>query len=246
MNASLALKLMALKAYVPRAYCPLHETRYGDATSMEKIDTYKGRKGFFLKKFLINDKLNKRGWQITWESILKLGESFKGKPVVVTEDGDHPAVEEQDDYKIGRILDLEYRDKNHELWAIEEITNKQAQDDIKTGNLKYGSPAIQFYATDREIISENHERIHTWIAGHDCLVKAPAYGPVDKVKAVCIGGKDGCLAKLSKVADVGSDNIHQGTVVDFVSPCEKKKRKEAIAKLSLTVASIRLKGISKP
>ena len=70
------------------------------------------------------------------------------------------------------------------------------------------------------------------------MVKHPAYGPVDRIKAVCKGGKEGCMAKLSQVADVGADNIHQGTVVDFAAPCEKKKK--AIGRLSLTVASVRL------
>ncbi|MBI1663418.1 MAG: hypothetical protein IS860_08010 [Nitrosopumilus sp.] len=50
----------------------------------EKIN-WKDKPGHCKKKFLISDQRNKNGWRVTWDSIVKNADTFKGRPGISDE-----------------------------------------------------------------------------------------------------------------------------------------------------------------
>src|SRR5579863_8981919 len=92
-----------------------------EKSQLQFLDNYKGRRGFFFKKFLINDKFNLNNWRVTWEAIQKDIWGFVGLPVVLTPEIDHPPVEDQEDYRIGDIIDVGLDEINHLAWEVVHV-----------------------------------------------------------------------------------------------------------------------------
>lgn len=199
-------------------------------SSVEYIDNYKGRKGAFIKKFLISDKFNINGWRTTWDAIKKDVKGFIGQPLVLTPRRDHPSVKNQESYKVGEIIDVEIDEMNHTVSQVSHIPDPEIAKMIHDKKLKFGSPTVVVHSeATREIrnrgtASEEHV-LHRFKAGHDAIVAEPAYGrEVDKIKAICDGTGEGCALKLKQVnAAVGDNTMSQITIVGFVERALKKK-----------------------
>ena len=56
------------------------QTLYFAATEFEVLDEFEGESGFFIKSFLINNKLNLNDWEVTEEANRLDGPEFKGMP----------------------------------------------------------------------------------------------------------------------------------------------------------------------
>ena len=171
---------------------------------IEHLDRYNGKEGFFIKKFLISDKFNLNRWRVSWDAIKKDLETFIGQPVVLTPDGDHPAVAEQDDYKVGVIVDTQRDDMTHEAWAIEQITDKTTQQLILDKKVRYGSPTVHTpmnkVKVENEGTASEQETLNRFIGKHDALVNVPAYGEFkDVIRAVCEGDGKDCATELHEV-----------------------------------------------
>jgi hypothetical protein len=177
-----------------------------DKESYQYLDRYKGKKGFFIKKLIINDKLNLNDWGVTWEAIKLDGEKFLGKPIVLTPDKDHPPVSEQEDYRIGQYIDVQPDEVNRSLWGVGEIFDKKAQEMIRNREIQFGSPTVLVYSQEtREQQSKGtpfqKDILHRFNPAHDALVGDPAYGKnVDKIKAICEGDGEACALKLLTVS----------------------------------------------
>lgn len=170
------------------------------------LERYRGKSGFFLKKPIITDKMNLNRWQVTWEAIKQDIWGFIGKPVVLTPDLDHPPVSEQEDYRVGNIIDIQLDEVNKIAYQISEIFDEKAQQMILDGKVKFGSPTVLIYseATRQQRFkgTEYQEDIlHRFRPAHDALVEDPAYGKhVDYIPAVCTGDGVGCGLKLLSVS----------------------------------------------
>lgn len=170
------------------------------------LDRYKGRKGFFIKKMIINDKMNLNDWGVTWDGIKKDGEKFIGKPIVLTPDKDHPPVSKQEDYRVGEYIDVGTDEINHVLWGVGQIFDERAQKMIKNKEIEFGSPTVLVYSeATREQKSKGTEFqkdiLHRFNPAHDALVGDPAYGKhADHIKAVCEGDGEACGLKLLTVS----------------------------------------------
>ena len=212
-----------------------HETHYHGAIEdpqLEFLENYAGKSGFFIKKFLINDKLNLNKWGVTWDAIQKDVYNFIGKPVVLTPKRDHPKVYEQETFKVGEIIDVGIDEMLHSAWQVSQITDKKAQKLIRQKKVKFGSPTVLVYSpetVEKKNIGTNIEEtwLHRFIPAHDGLIGEPAYGRmIDFIPAICDGDGPACALKLSEVsADVNSDNTDQLTIVPFVKSTMKKKFK---------------------
>jgi len=210
-------------------------------SSVEYIDNYKGKKGAFIKKFLISDKFNINGWRTTWDAIKKDVKGFVGQPLVLTPARDHPSVKHQESYRVGDIIDVEIDELNHTVSQVSHIEDPKIAQMIHDKKLRFGSPTVVVYSeATREIrnrgtSSEEHV-LHRFKPGHDAIVAEPAYGKeVDKIKAICDGSGEGCALKLKQVnAAVGDSTMSQITIVGFVERAIKKnfraKTLEAIVK----------------
>ena len=212
-----------------------HEIHYHGAIEdpqLEFLENYAGKSGFFIKKFLINDKLNLNKWGVTWDAIQKDMYNFIGKPVVLTPKRDHPKVYEQETFKVGEIIDVGIDEMLHSAWQVSQITDKKAQKLIRQKKVKFGSPTVLVYSpetVEKKNIGTNIEEtwLHRFIPAHDGLIGEPAYGRmIDFIPAICDGDGPACALKLSEVsADVNSDNTDQLTIVPFVKSTMKKKFK---------------------
>ncbi len=211
-----------------------HETHYHggietDDLQLEFLENYAGKSGFFLKKFLINDKLNLNKWGVTWDAIKKDVYNFIGRPVVLTPKRDHPKVYEQETYRVGEIIDVGLNELLHSAWQVSQITDKKAEKLIRQRKVKFGSPTVLVYSpetVEKKNIGSNIEEtwLHRFIPAHDGLIGDPAYGKmIDFIPAICDGDGPACALKLSEVsADVNSDNTDQLTIVPFVKSTLKK------------------------
>lgn|SRR6185312_688043 len=170
------------------------------------LDNYKGKKGFFIKKFLINDKFNLNRWRVTWDAMKQDIWGFIGKPLVLTPDKDHPPVTYQEDYRVGNIIDVGLDEITHTAWQVSEVFDEEAQKKILDGEVEFGSPTVLIYSEDtreqRFAGTEQQEDIlHRFRPAHDALVENPAYGEnVDHIPAVCTGDGVGCGLKLLEVS----------------------------------------------
>jgi len=189
----------------------------------EILRKFHGKEGFFLKKFLISDKFNANRWRVTWDAILQDVKGFIGQPIVLTPDKDHPPVYEQNNYKVGEILEVEIDEMFHKVYEYVEITDPVAQQMILDEEIEFGSPTVVVYTPEtRDEVELGDGRIettlHRFIPAQDALVGNPAYGKeVDNIPAVCTGDGPGCAMKLLSVsAAINDDNTNQLTIVPFV------------------------------
>lgn len=193
------------------------------------LDNYKGRSGFFMKKFLINDKMNLNRWRVTWDGIKEDVWGFVGKPVVLTPDKDHPHVSEQEDYRVGTIIDVGVDEISHVAWQVSQIFDKTVQKMILDKEVEFGSPTVLVHSlSTREQRSPGTEFqediLHRFKPAHDALVANPAYGKqINNIPAVCTGDGQACALKLLQVSastayrsSINSDNTDQLTIVPFI------------------------------
>lgn len=208
-----------------------HETHYHGMVEAkpEFFENYKGRKGFFMKKFLINDTFNMNDWKTTWEAIEKDVWNFVGRPIVLTPDRDHPSFKEQNDYTVGEIIDVGIDEVKRSAWSVSQIKDKETQQLIKDRKIKFGSPLVLKYNdanTEQKDTGlwKTQTTLHRFIPGHDALIADPAYGKeIDNIPAICEGDGPACSLKLMQVsASVNSDNVNQLTIVPFVKKALKK------------------------
>ena len=177
-----------------------------DKEDYEHMERYKGKNGFFMKKFLINDKFNLNNWKVTWEAITNDIWDFIGKPVVLTPEKDHPTVSEQEDFRVGTIIDIGIDEINHKAWQVSEIFDKKAQDMILNKEVEFGSPTVLIRSehTREQKFKDTPQQqdiLHRFQPAHDAIVESPAYGKqVDNIAAVCTGDGPACALKLLEVS----------------------------------------------
>lgn len=198
----------------------------------EILSRYKGKEGVFIKKFLIGEEFNMNRWRVTWDAIKRDINSFIGMPLVLTPNRDHPAVKDQEDYRVGDIIDVGLDELKRTAWQVSQVTNPEAAELIRSEKVKWGSPTVvPFSKGTVEKVNLGDGRIETTLhrfkGKQDALVGDPAYGKeVDFIPAICDGTGEGCALKLMEVsAAVNSDNIDQVTIVPFVTKSLKKHYK---------------------
>jgi hypothetical protein len=167
---------------------------------------------FYVRAFLIDPSLNINKWAVTEESIPRHINTFIGKPLVLTDNYDHPGaeleslnhwLEYQKSFKVGEIIDIVPR-KNPDTGstayhAVIEITNDDVKADIRNNSLPlYVSPAIA-QPVDAHMASMEGDLISEWTGIHLAIVDQPAFGIKRAVISdTCAGNKEGCLLQLRK------------------------------------------------
>lgn len=211
------------------------------ASKFTVIDEFEGEKGFFLKGFLINNKMNANGWMVTNQANINNGKDFVGKPdIEFFKDGnrDHTvgdtlqeSLRLQEPFRKGTIIKvIDVDGRGTKLEAISRITDTKTIKNIKVGDVLFYSPAIfPRSMADVEIIStgpDSHMHIiHGYHALHRALVDDPAFGKGDaKITQTCEGSPEECSVKLAQLkAGIGDDEINplrQVKLVD-VKKCSK-------------------------
>lgn len=161
---------------------------------IEPTNQYKGKKGNFVKTFLINDELNKNLWLANNKSHLKNLDRWIGVPGLeyFNEKGerDHPpesktydeAIEKQKPYIKAEIVDIGYDEQTGNFWEMSIVYNDKLYQDILDGVVKFVSPSIM-RTKGKEV---GPVRIaDDYIPVHYAYVDNPAYDDQAKVVGTC-------------------------------------------------------------
>jgi len=161
----------------------------------------------FIKFFLLDASINLNTWGVTRQAMLKGLKTFIGKPFVLTPDYGHPTAASGDDlliqqekYRVGDIIDVGIDTKSDKAYGVAEITNSEAKDIIKNGDVNFVSPSIVFNNGSEVADRDGNSIITEFEGAHVAGVAEPAYG-IDKaeIKGKCIGSKESCNLTLEKV-----------------------------------------------
>jgi len=218
------------------------QTLYFAATEFEVLDEFEGEKGFFIKSFLINNKLNLNDWEVTEEANRLDGPEFKGMPgIEFFNKGrrDHTvgstyveALRLQSPHAKGIIRKVIGTETGEKLTQVSRIFDEEMIEKIKKarkeGKKMFVSPAIFPRSIDDVQIIDRPEgghihRVHRYLPLHYAFVDEPAYGGDAAITDVCEGAD--CLIKLAKTATdgIGQDDIDPLRTIPIirVSKCSK-------------------------
>jgi len=220
-------------------------------TKFEVKDQYKGRKGRFIKNFLLNDTRNKNGWRTTWESIQTYYEDFLNKPGTYFEREedmpDHPDGEtykkmmsNQENYRVVNIAGLELDENTHSLYSISEILDENLteinfEELLDSGKINFTSPGI--WPVKADVVGKMPDGrpeldVHEWKALHFSYINDPAFGEqAAKTLGTCEGLGNQCMTRLAASTNLeGNDSLAPLQEVPLIrqklnqiyTPCELK------------------------
>lgn len=220
-------------------------------TKFEVKDQYKGRKGRFIKNFLLNDQRNKNGWRTTWESIKTYYEDFLNKPGTYFEreadSPDHPDGEtykkmmsNQENYRVVNIAGLELDETTHSLYSISEILDEALTEIdfealLDSGKINFTSPGI--WPVKADVVGTMPDGrpeldVHEWKALHFSYINDPAFGEnAAKTLGTCEGLGSQCMSRLAASTNLeGNDSLAPLQEVPLIrnklnqiyTPCELK------------------------
>jgi len=201
--------------------CSLESPIYSAATEFEFEET---DEGFFVHAFLISNRVNANNWMVTSEANRLDGEDFLGKPdiVFINDKGirDHTtgktleeSIRVQEPFRKGTIRTVKGTDNGIRLTSTSKITDADTISKIKSGEIKFVSPAIfPKSLEDVEIVRTGHNThihiIHRYNALHRAFVDDPAYGIEASVGPTCQGDVKDCMVKLQQIsAGIGDDEV---------------------------------------
>lgn len=202
-----------------------------------------GEHGFFIKFFLLDASVNLNQWAVTPTALKDNLDSFIGKPFVLTPDSGHPDAANGDDlfrtqekFRVGDITSVGIEEQTGKAWGIAKITDANAIEIIKSGDVSFVSPSVVF--NQANIVMQNGAEVVTKFEGaHVAAVKDPAY-EIQKaqIKGKCNGSHSTCSTQLEKVqASVDTANIDEESLDNItVTKLIKKKNCSLTAKSSCT------------
>ena len=161
----------------------------------------KGNK-HYAKFFLISDQVNLKKWAVTADSIPNRIRTFIGRPYVSEPNLEHfgadnmpldQVLKQQEKFRAGTIVDVEYNPQTAQASAIVEVTDKQTWEDLQKGKAIYVSPAVAGAAMP----VDGNNVFYDWFGLHLARVKSPAYGVFHAtIKGTCSGSERECVQAL--------------------------------------------------
>lgn len=177
------------------------------ASKIEVLDEFRGKKGHFIRTFLINDTVNFNDWMTTKDANHRQSENWLGMPGVrfwSTELNrwDHPeydtkeeALAGQEDYRVSTIVAVQWNADTKTWEQISEINDDNIWQQILSGEIKYVSPS----AWPDEVVPgiDNPLVVTDYTPLHYAFVDDPAFGfVIATVSGTCDGTTKKCLAEL--------------------------------------------------
>ena len=121
-------------------------------TTHEILNNFEGREGKFIKGFLLNDKRNKNGWAVDWDSIKKYAADWINHPgIYYTETGEPDHTDggtyrenmvNQEGYRVVNIVSVIPDEATHTLNYVGEILDADFEKDFDAGLINMTSPGI--------------------------------------------------------------------------------------------------------
>ena len=176
------------------------------AAKFDILNQYEGRSGKFIKGFLLNDKRNKNGWRVDWETCKKYATDFINKPGTYMEVNgvpDHPNgstyienLSNQEKHRVVNIIEVQIDEEKRQLNYVGEILSPELsgihfEKMLKKGLINYTSPGIWPEVFKIMGLTEDGRQaldVFKFRALHFSYINDPAYG---KDTAHTIGTCDG-------------------------------------------------------
>ena len=193
------------------------------STDIEALEEWKGESGDYAKTFALNDKRNKNGWRVTWDSIPENIPTFIGKPgieFVKCEENecdlDHTDAETyeqslkvQEPFRVSTIVDYTIDETTKTAFFIHKFHDHEFFEKVKSGEVKAVSPSIWPQPGGFEILGQTERGmpmidVFDWKAIHDAFVNKPAFGDDAKIRATCEG--EGCMVKLLSAKELKAED----------------------------------------
>jgi len=163
----------------------------------------------YLKAFLISEAANLKSWQVTPESIPQRIRTFIGRPYISEPQLEHfgadfmpvqQILDQQEKYRAGTIIDVQYNSKTGTAHAIIEITDNQVWQELQSGKAIYVSPAVAGFS----VLGNGLRTFVDWFGLHLARVAKPAYGVMHaSITKTCEGSEKECVDML-----VASASLH--------------------------------------
>lgn len=173
---------------------------------MPELYSFEDNDHFFIKFFVLDATLNLNKWGVTEYAMKSNLDTFIGKPFVLTPDADHPSgtpdtlLQNQEEYRVGTIIEVGYDAKSGKAFGVAEITDRNAQDMIKSGEISFVSPSIIFEKAQTRYLIDGSKVIEAFEGAHVAGVKDPAFGMYKaQIKGKCSGEKATCEKELALV-----------------------------------------------
>ena len=220
-------------------------------THSDLLDNYKGREGKFIKGFLINDKRNKNGWRVDWNSILLYASDFINHPGIYFENFGTPDhtdgasykenMANQELHRVVNIVDVMTDESTHTLNYVGEIIDEEFEKLWDAGKINMTSPAI--FPIEMEKVGEMPDGrpeldVFKWRALHNAYIEDPAFEDAAATLGTCDGDGVACKVRLSakSMSLIGNDNLAPLMEVPLIrkvlnsrnTPCEIKAQVEAM------------------
>lgn len=181
------------------------------------------KKQMYLLTFLINVDINTRGWKVTWDSIKKNAQTFRGRPGLAynkcTRTGcsmEHPAPKKtveanlrvQEPYSVTTMLEIVFDETSHTAYVIHRVDDPEFAERIRRGEIKYLSPGV--FRTNMSM-SEVRSGLtpqgdmgiwvetEDWEGLHAAFVTKPAYGEQASIIDTCEGAGEYCMRRLRNI-----------------------------------------------
>lgn len=177
------------------------------ASKIEVLDEFEGKKGHFIRTFLINDTVNFNDWMTTKDANSRQSKNWLGMPGVrfwSTELNrwDHPeydtkeeALAGQEDYRVSTIVAVQWNADTKTWEQVSEIHDDNIWQKILTKEIRYVSPS----AWPDEVVPgiDNPLVVTDYTPLHYAFVDDPAFGfVIATVSGTCDGTTKKCLAEL--------------------------------------------------
>ena len=180
----------------------------GQSFSSNVLDSWKEKKGKFVRTFGMNTERNNNEWRVTWESIKENIHTAIGMPGIAYEECDEAGcslthveadtfeenVEKQKPFIKTKIVDYILDEGKESVDLIHEVTDESFFDELQNGDVKFVSPLI--WPTNNGISINGTGRAdlpiidaYHWKYVHNAFLKSdPAFGDdIAQVKTTCEG-----------------------------------------------------------
>ena len=202
----------------------------GQSLKYEILDTWKGKKGKFVRTFGINTKRNENKWRATWDSIKEHLHTAVGMPGIAYEECDKNScslthveaetyeenVEKQKPFSKTNIIDYVFEDDIESADLIHEVFDDEFFIELQKGDkVKFVSPLI--WPTNGGISINGTEKnkngvelpvidAYHWKFVHVAFLNEdPAFGDdVAQVKTTCEG--ENCQIQMLSAKSLGAKN----------------------------------------
>ena len=234
-------------------------------SNIETIKEWKGRKGFFAKVFLINDKRNKNMWRATWESIQRLASSFVGFPGIeftACADGkcelDHitgqtyeNTLVEQASYRVSTVVDTGLvENEPNTAYAVHDCL-PAFYAKLERKEIQFVSPAIWPKGMGATLVGtapDGRPMLDTfdWLPVHVAFVNNPAYGDDAVIYSQCSGSGEACGIQMNASAKPPVLIEHHGKLTYFTPPDEIREEVLSAIKNDQSIIKLLKSKIEEP